>query len=137
MVLNHLIDLIDVYWIKAKIKLLLVVWCSKGMWSGVKEERAGKGIEGEGRKRERGIDWNMQYLHVPDMRVSTISWSVECVKCISVRMEMPCNVRFLQYKEGNWFSIHTSALSFTIKGASILVWGPEMWWQHTTFTDSE
>ena len=39
----------------------------------LEEASVGKGIEGEGRKRERGIDWNMQYLHVPDMRVSTIS----------------------------------------------------------------
>lgn len=38
----------------------------------VKEEKAGKWSEGGGREGGRGIVWNMKYLHMPDMRVSTI-----------------------------------------------------------------
>lgn len=42
------------------------------MWSGVKEERARKETEWE-EVREREIDWNMKYPHIPDMRASTTS----------------------------------------------------------------
>lgn len=93
--------------------------------------------EEEGERKENSLEHEMKYPHMPDMRDSNTFWSVECVKCISIRMEMPCSVSFLHYKEGDWFSVHASALSFIIKGAAILVSGPEMWWQHMTFTDSE
>ena len=42
------------------------------MWSGVKEERARKETEWE-EVREREIDWNMKYPHIPAMRASTTS----------------------------------------------------------------
>ena len=91
--------------------------------------QGGENREGEWRekKRERKncLEHKVKYPHMPDTRDSNIFWSLESVKCISIRMEMPCSVSFLHYKEDNWFSVHAPALSFIIKGAAILVWGPE------------
>lgn len=68
----------------------------------------------------------MKYSHMPDKRNTNISSSVECLKCISVRMEILCSVSLLHYKERNWFSIHALPLCFIIKDAAILVAGHEM-----------
>ena len=105
-----------------------VFWCQGG------ESKEGNWVGGS--EREREIDWNKKYPHMPDMRVSIISWSVEFVKYISVRMEIFCSLSF-HIKKGNWFSIHASGLYFIINSASILAQGCEMWWQYMTFRDSE
>lgn len=45
-----------------------------------------------GSEREREIDWNKKYPHMP--YESFNYWSVEFVKYISVGMEIPCSLSF-------------------------------------------
>ena len=80
------------YLIKVKLKLLLVVWFSKETWSGVKEERTGKGSEG--RRRERGrivwnIKWNILICQIWETQISFDLWKAWSVfllewKCLAV-----------------------------------------------------
>lgn len=117
------------------------LWCNlaKKYDPGSKRREHGREMKAEKeRKRLNSLEHDMKYFHMlPDKRDPSISWSVERVKCISIRMEIPCSVSSVHHKEGNWLSIHASALSFIIKDAAILVAGPEMWWYHMTFSDSE
>lgn len=81
--------LVYVYLIKAKLKLLLVVWFSKETWSRVKEERTGKGSEGRGRERkENSLEHEMKY-QIWGIQISFDLWNVWSVfllewKCLAV-----------------------------------------------------
>lgn len=55
--------------------------------------------ESQEEKKENGLEHEMKYLYMPDMKDSNTSWFVECVKCISVRMEIPCNLSFCILKK--------------------------------------
>ena len=68
------------------------MWFSKETWSGVKEERTGKGSEG--RRRERGrivwnIKWNILICQIRETQISFDLWKVWSVfllewKCLAV-----------------------------------------------------